>query len=177
MRTKCILFGKALRIRLKECKQNLSKSHLKSTKIAIRPTACKFSKFSGGACPRTLLEFFSFLNQLQISSAEKKYAGKNVENYAFPLLKVLSISLWATGPMGYHVRTVYHARMVSDCIYERQGIIYLFIGELKNGETLPVGPIPNNFITGERKTPESNEKGQVVNCFWKICISLLNMSW
>ena len=66
VRTKCIMFGEALRIRVKKFKQNLAENYSKSTKLAI--TACKFS---GGACPRTTLEPFLFHNQLQISSAEK----------------------------------------------------------------------------------------------------------
>ena len=69
VRTKCIIFGEALKIGGQNYKQNLPENYSKSTKIAI--TACKFSKFSGEPCPRTLLKPFLFLNQLQISSAEK----------------------------------------------------------------------------------------------------------
>ena len=72
LRTKCIIFGEALRVRVKKFKQTLPENYSKSTKIAI--TAFKFQKFSGGACPRTPLELFLFLNQLQFCSAEKIYA-------------------------------------------------------------------------------------------------------
>ena len=48
-RIKCIIFGEALRIKLKKCKQNLPEIYLKSTKIAI--TACKFSKFLRRSMP------------------------------------------------------------------------------------------------------------------------------
>ena len=47
----------------------LNENYSKSTKIAI--TTCKFSKLFRGSMPRTLLELFLVLNQLQISSAEK----------------------------------------------------------------------------------------------------------
>ena len=78
VQTKCIVFGEALKIRVKRFKQNLCENYSKSTKITI--IACKFSNFSGGgACPRTpYLEPFLCLNQLQISSAEKKIRLKKV---------------------------------------------------------------------------------------------------
>ena len=84
MRTKYIIFGEALRLRVQEFKRNLPKNYSKSTKIAITPTACKFSKIFRVACPRTPLEPFLFVNQLRISSAEKKYAKKKCGNYASP---------------------------------------------------------------------------------------------
>ena len=80
VRTKCITFGEALRIRVKKIKQNLCENYSKSTKIAI--TACKFSKIVRGSMPADPLEPFFFLNQLQICSAKKKYACKSVGNYA-----------------------------------------------------------------------------------------------
>ena len=44
-----------------------------------------FPKFFGKACPRTFLELFVFLNQLQISSFEKKKQPRNqCGNYAIP---------------------------------------------------------------------------------------------
>ena len=44
-----------------------------------------FQKFSGGACPRTPLEPFLFLNQLQIGSAKKNtLEKKNLEIMAPP---------------------------------------------------------------------------------------------
>ena len=51
VRTKCITFGEALRIRVKKFKQNMRKNYSKSAKITI--TACKFSNFFEEACPRT----------------------------------------------------------------------------------------------------------------------------
>ena len=83
LRTKCIIFGEALRIGVKKFKHNLPENYSKSTKIAI--PACKFLNFFGVACPRTPVELFLFLNQLQISSAEKNTLGF----YATPLLKCL----------------------------------------------------------------------------------------
>ena len=77
------MFGEALRIKIRKCKQNLPKIYSKSTKKAI--TACKFSNFSGGACPRIPLEPFLFLNKLQISSAKENTLENNVENLALPL--------------------------------------------------------------------------------------------
>ena len=55
----------------KSFEQNLPENYSKSTKIAI--TAWKFSKISGGASPGP------FLNQLQISSADKNAQEKYVE--------------------------------------------------------------------------------------------------
>ena len=49
VRTKCLIFGEALRIRVKNFKQNWPKNYSKSIKIAI--TACKFINFSGVAYP------------------------------------------------------------------------------------------------------------------------------
>ena len=62
----------------------------KSTKIAI--TACKFSKISRGSMPPDPLEPFLFLNQLQISSAEKIRLTENVEIRP-PLFKFLATPL------------------------------------------------------------------------------------
>ena len=76
VRTKCIIFGEALRIKVKKFKQNLPENYSKSTNIAI--TASKFSKNFLGSMPTDPLEHFLFLNQLQIISAEKT-EGKNVE--------------------------------------------------------------------------------------------------
>ena len=75
MRTKCIIFGGTLRIRVKKFIQNLPENYSKSTKIAI--TACKFSNFFRGSLPPDPLKCFLFLNQLQICSTknvlEKKW--------------------------------------------------------------------------------------------------------
>ena len=52
----------------------------------------KFQKFSGGACPRTPLELSWFLNQHQISSAEKHTLEKTWK-LCPPLLKFLATPL------------------------------------------------------------------------------------
>ena len=62
VQTKCIIFGEALRSRVKKFKQNLREDYTKSTKIAI--TACKFSKLFRGSMPSDPLEPFLRLNQL-----------------------------------------------------------------------------------------------------------------
>ena len=72
--------------------KNLPENYTKSTKIAI--TAWKFLKFFGRACPRTPLEPFLFLNQLQITYAEKIRLKSNMEIIAPPPFK---ISRCATG--------------------------------------------------------------------------------
>ena len=52
--------------------KNLNAIYLKIIqKALIAITACKFSKIFRGACLRTPLKLFLFLNQLQISFAEK----------------------------------------------------------------------------------------------------------
>ena len=73
VRTKCIIFGEALRIRVIKFKENLRENYTKSTKIAI--AACKFSKNFRGSMPPNPLEPFLFFNQLQISSAKKNTKG------------------------------------------------------------------------------------------------------
>ena len=77
VRTKCIIFSEALRIRVK--KLSINKIWLKIIQNALKwPLEhVHFQKSFGGACPRTSLEPFLFLHQLQISSAEKK---KTLEN-------------------------------------------------------------------------------------------------
>ena len=92
-RTKCIIFGATLKIRGKKFKQNLPENDSKNTKIAI--AACKFSKIFRGSMPQTPLEPFLFLNQLQISSAEKNTLEKNVKTMPRPL----KISRYATDPV------------------------------------------------------------------------------
>ena len=52
VRTKCIIFGEALKIRVKKVKQYLRENYSKNTKIAA--TACKFSKISRVTCPWSL---------------------------------------------------------------------------------------------------------------------------
>ena len=92
MRTKCIIFGETLRIRIKKFKQNLPKSYSKSTNIAI--TTCKFSKFFRGSMPpdhpRAFLVFKLASNLF--CQKKKKYAQK-LWKLCPPLLKFLSTSL------------------------------------------------------------------------------------
>ena len=71
------MFGEALKIRVKKFKQNLPENNSKSTETAI--AARKISKFFRRSMPPNPPRAFLVLNQLQISSAEKKYASKNVE--------------------------------------------------------------------------------------------------
>ena len=97
MRTKCIIFGEALKIRVKRFEHNLREKYSKSTNIAV--TACKFSKVFRVSKPPDPLKLFLFLNQLQISSAEKNTLEKNVEIMALPLF--LIISRYATAGPGY----------------------------------------------------------------------------
>ena len=54
--------------------KNLNKICVKIIQKALKQPLqhVNFQQFSGGACSRTPLESFSFLNQQQISSAEKK---------------------------------------------------------------------------------------------------------
>ena len=49
VRTKCIIFGEALRIKAKKFAESLRENYSKSTKIAI--TACTFSKIFRGSMP------------------------------------------------------------------------------------------------------------------------------
>ena len=49
VRTKCIIFGEALKIRVKKFKQNFRENYLKSTEVTI--AACKFSKNFRGSMP------------------------------------------------------------------------------------------------------------------------------
>ena len=60
VRTKCIIFGEALRIRVKKFEQNLRENYLESTKITI--TACKFSKIFRESMPPNALKAF-FVSQ------------------------------------------------------------------------------------------------------------------
>ena len=88
MQTNCIVFGKALRIKVKQFKHNLPENYSKSTKITI--TTCKFSKISGGACPRTPL--FSFLISFKLV-LPKKIRWKKWGNYAPSPFKFLATLL------------------------------------------------------------------------------------
>ena len=93
VRTKCIIFIKALKIRLKNFKHNSRENYSKSTKIAITP--CKFSKFFRKIISPDPRELFLFLYQLQISSVEKIDAGKE-----WKLCPPFTISRYATAGPG-----------------------------------------------------------------------------
>ena len=66
------VFGKALKIRGQNYKQNLPKNCSKSTKMAI--TVSNFQICFGRACPRTSQESFLLLKLLEINSDEKNNA-------------------------------------------------------------------------------------------------------
>ena len=72
LRTKCIIFGEALRFRGKIFKQNLPKNCSKSTKMAT--TVRKFSKTFRESMPLDPPTAFFILIMLQKISAGKKYA-------------------------------------------------------------------------------------------------------
>ena len=84
VRTKCIIFPEALRIRVKTFTHNLPEKYSTSTKIAI--TACKFSKFFRGSTPPAPLGSFLFLHhfKLVLKNQKRKYDGKKSGNYAPP---------------------------------------------------------------------------------------------
>ena len=90
VQTKCIIFGEAFTVRVKKFRQNLPENYSKSTKIAI--TAWKISKIFRGSLPPDPPEPFLFLNQHQISSAEKNTLEKYIEIMAPPF----EISRYAT---------------------------------------------------------------------------------
>ena len=100
MRTKCVVFGEAQRIRVKKFKQNLRENYSKSTKIAI--TARKFSKIFRGSMPPDPLKPFSLLNQFQVCSAKKNTLEKKYRNYAPPRFK---ISRYATASAEFQLPT------------------------------------------------------------------------
>ena len=88
MQTKCIIFGEALRIRVKKLKQNLRENYLKSTKTAI--TACKCSKFFQGSMPPDPLELSCFSISFKVVMPNKK-----IEKMwkLWPLLKFFAAAL------------------------------------------------------------------------------------
>ena len=75
--------------------KNLNKICLKIIEKALTQPLQRvnFRIFSGGACPRPHLEHFLFLNQLQISSAEKNAQEKMWKLCPPPLLEFLDKSL------------------------------------------------------------------------------------
>ena len=84
--------GEVLRIRVKKLKRNLRENYSKNAEIAIK--TCKFSNFFRGSMSPDPLKLFLFLNQLQISSAKKKYAEIYVEIMG-PSSQNFSLRHWA----------------------------------------------------------------------------------
>ena len=85
MRTKCIIFGKAIKIRNQNYKQNLPENYSKSTKMTI--TVCKFSKIfrgSNGVFVSFLFLLLKLLKWLKIYSAEKTMLEKVTKFNALP---------------------------------------------------------------------------------------------
>ena len=78
MRTKCIIFGEALKIRGQKHKQNLRENCSKSTKRAFA-VYVNFRKFSGKHAPGPLPESFLELKLFKINSGGRNYARKSNE--------------------------------------------------------------------------------------------------
>ena len=86
MRTKCIIFGQALRIRVKKFYTICVKLIQKALKIAI--TTCKFSKFFRGSMPPNPLQsLFSFSISFQFV-LPKKNTPKKCGNYGPPPFEI-----------------------------------------------------------------------------------------
>ena len=85
VRTKCIIFGEALRIRVKKFKENLRENYSKSIKIAI--TACDFSKMFRGSIPLDLPR--AFLDSQSASNYfSRKKCLKNMVKLWLPPFKI-----------------------------------------------------------------------------------------
>ena len=69
VRTKCIIFGEALKVRGQKYEQTLLENCSINAKIVI--TACKISKIFRGSMPRPRLKLFLLL---KINSAGKNFA-------------------------------------------------------------------------------------------------------
>ena len=82
-----MICGETLKLRSQKYEQTLPVNCLKSTKMAI--TVCKFSKFSGEACPRTPLESFLLLSCLKLTlpALPEKNKLKKVAKFGAPFLK------------------------------------------------------------------------------------------
>ena len=94
VRTKRIIFGKALRIRVKNFKQNLPENYSQNAKIAI--TVCKFLKFFRESMPPDPLQSFScFSISFVFVLPKKNTLEKNVKIMLPPssLLKFLATPL------------------------------------------------------------------------------------
>ena len=98
MRTKCIIFGEALRIRGKNFKQNLAENYSKSTKISI--SACKFSKFFRGSVPPDPPRAF-FVSQSILNLFCRKNALEKCGKSWPPLWKFLTTPLGPVDPSSY----------------------------------------------------------------------------
>ena len=87
VRTKCIIFGEALRNRVKKFKQTLPENYSKNTKIAI--TACKFSKiFRVSMPPGSPQSLSCFSISFQFVLPKKKIRLKHVEIMAPPPFEI-----------------------------------------------------------------------------------------
>ena len=84
VRTKCIIFDEALKVRGQKYKQNLLENCSKSTKMAI--TVGKFSKTFRGNKPPDPMESLLLLKLLKINSAGKTTLEK-VTKFDAPSLK------------------------------------------------------------------------------------------
>ena len=91
VRTKCIIFGEALRIRVEKLKQNLRENYSKSTKTTI--TASKFSKFFRGSMPPNHLWSFCVSISFKLALPKTNMLEKRVKIMAIPLLKFLATPL------------------------------------------------------------------------------------
>ena len=94
-----IIFGEALRIRVKKFKQTLPENYSKSTKIAI--TACKFSKIFRKSMPPDLPRDF-FVSESASNQFWRKTntLEKNVEIRAPSLLQFLAAPLFLAFLLG-----------------------------------------------------------------------------
>ena len=70
VRTKCTIFGEALKVRGQKYEQTLPENCSKSTKRPLQNA--NFQNFSGRACPRIPLESFLLLKLLKTNSSGKK---------------------------------------------------------------------------------------------------------
>ena len=89
VRTKCIIFGEALRVRVKKFKQNSPENYSKSTKMAITACTVSFQNLSRRSIPPDLPKAFScFSISCTLVCSQKEYAWKNCGNYGPPLLSL-----------------------------------------------------------------------------------------
>ena len=87
VRTRCIIFGEALRVRVKKFKQNSPENYSKSTKMAITACAVSFQNLSRRSIPPDLPKAFScFSISFTLVCPQKNTLEKNVEIMAPSLL-------------------------------------------------------------------------------------------